>query len=69
MKFYVYVFNSQISMSAVLLPHHVTSMPTAAIMSDLMFVPVKRDLLEMGKAAHVCVSSTHHQNTITIGTN
>ena len=40
-------------MSAVLPFGSVTSMPTARIPADLMFVPVKLDLLEMEKPATV----------------
>ena len=40
-------------MSAGLLSQFVTSMPTVRILSDLMFVPAKPDLLEMEKLVPV----------------
>ena len=43
----------QTLMSAVLLSRFVTSMPTVRILTDLMLVPVKQDLLEMEKLALV----------------
>ena len=46
----------QTLMNAVLLFRFVTSMPTVRILTDLMFVPVNLDLLEMAKLATVSIS-------------
>ena len=43
----------QTLMSAVLLSRFVTSMPTVRILTDLMLVPAKQDLLEMERVALV----------------